>query len=146
MGIFDSTQTVDFVSYEILFMIQMHHDDDLLVLLGTMVKVNSSFGILLIACELCQQTNQAFDECSDMVKQFDWYLFPVEIQRTMPMILYFTQQPIELICFGSWPCNRETFKYVSEIEKNRNKFYVCNNCIIFFRCSIRLSHFFGLNA
>lgn len=72
-----------------------------------------AFGLLLIACELCQRGNQAFGECGDMVDQFNWYLFPNEVQRMLPMILAFTQQPIEIACFGSTACDRKSFKYVS---------------------------------
>ena len=99
----------------------MHHDDNLLVLLATIAEVLYAFGLLLTACELCQRNSQAFNECSDMVEQIDWYSFPVEIQRIMPIIFHFTQQPIELIFFGSSVCNREAFKYVSETEQNQSQ-------------------------
>lgn len=78
-----------------------------------MVCIFYAFGILLIACELCQRNNQAYAECSDMVDQFNWYLFPTKIQQMIPLILIFTQQPIEIKCFGSMACDRELFKYVS---------------------------------
>ena len=77
-----------------------------------MVQVIYAFGVLLITCELGQQINLAFIDCSDMIDQFDWYLFPIEIQRMLPLILNFAQQPIEVKCFGSAACDRETFKYV----------------------------------
>ena len=92
----------------------MHHSDNLAVLLITMLEVFYAFGVLLIASELCQRVNVAFDQCSEMVDQFKWYLFPAEIQRMLPLIVNFMHQPIEIRCFGSTACNRETFQYVSE--------------------------------
>lgn len=77
-----------------------------------MIEVFYSFSILFITCELDQRINLAFVECSQMVEQLDWYLFPMNIQRMLPMILHFTQQPFEIICFGSKACNRDTFKSV----------------------------------
>lgn len=96
-----------------LLMIQVQHADNLAVLLITMMEIIYAFGVLVVCCEICQRATQSFDECSDMVAQFDWHLFPVRIQRMMPTILHFTQQPIEIVCFGSTACNREIFKYVS---------------------------------
>lgn len=83
----------------------------------TIFEIFYAFGALLIACEVCQRVNIAFEECGDMVVQFEWYLFPIDIQRMLPLILNYMQQPIEIKCFGSVTCDRETFKFV-RIMKN----------------------------
>lgn len=72
-----------------------------------------AFGAIFIDCELSQRVNLAFDECSEIINQFDWYLFPGELQRMLPIILNYAQQPVEIKCFGSTACNRATLKYVS---------------------------------
>lgn len=77
------------------------------------MEIIYAFGALLMDCEISQRTSQAFDECSDVVAQFNWYLFPVKVRRMMPTVLRFTQQPIEIHLFGGAACNRETFKFVS---------------------------------
>ena len=77
-----------------------------------MIQVTYAFGVMFVACELGQRLNLAFDECNDMIDQFNWYLFPAEIQRMLPLILNFMQQPVEIKCFGSTALDRETFKYV----------------------------------
>lgn len=77
-----------------------------------MIEVFYAFGVMFMTCELGQRINIAFVECGEMVEQFDWYLFPAEIQRMQPMILNITQQPFELKCFGSTACDRDTFKSV----------------------------------
>lgn len=65
-----------------------------------------------MACELGQRFSLAFDECSALIEQFRWYLFPADVQRMLPVILNFTQQPIDKKCFGSVAADREAFKYV----------------------------------
>lgn len=114
---------------------QTHHGDNLMVLVATTIEVFYAFGTLFIACELGQRINLVFDECNEMVDQFDWYLFPDDIQRMLPMILNFTQQTFELKCFGSAACNREMFKYVSgsdPIVRLRNQSKLIINSIEFY--------------
>lgn len=36
----------------------------------------------------------------------------MNVQKILPTILIHAQQPINIHCFGSIPCNRETFKKV----------------------------------
>lgn len=79
----------------------------------TSIQVIYAFGILFVSCELGQRITIAFDGCSNMINQFEWYLFPANVQRMLPIIMNFTQQPIVVKCFGSAACDRETFKYVS---------------------------------
>lgn len=78
-----------------------------------MTEIFYAFSSLFLACELGQRMNLAFVECNDMIDQFGWYLFPAEIQRILPIIMNFAQQPTEIKCFGSVACNREIFKSVS---------------------------------
>lgn len=92
----------------------VRHNLDAAELLQIIIIAIYSFGIMLTVCELCQRINQAFAECSYVVDQLHWYLFPTKIQRMLPMILIFTQQPIEIKCFGSVACDRATFKSVSK--------------------------------
>lgn len=84
------------------------------VLLITVFETIYAFVIVFITCELGQRVNLAFVECNDMIDQFGWYRFPLKIQRMLPMIMDFSQQPVEIKCFGSTACSRETFKYVSK--------------------------------
>lgn len=83
-----------------------------MVLFITAIQTFYSFGVVFIACELCQRAKFAFEECIEMIDQFEWYFFPAEIQRMLPSIIHFTQQPIELKCLGSTACDREAFKSV----------------------------------
>ena len=79
----------------------------------TMLEIIYAFGVLFITCELGQRLNQAFEDCNDIINQFKWYSFPVEIQKMLPIIMNFAQQQVVFYCFGSTACIRETFKSVS---------------------------------
>lgn len=86
------------------------------MILITALEIIYAFGLLLVACELGQRVNCAFEECNEMIVQFKWYLFSTEPQRLLPIIIHFAQQSVDIKCFGSAACDRETFKYVSIIE------------------------------
>lgn len=101
------------MSIPLLLAIQTHHADNLLELVITLLQVIYSFGVLLLACELGQRVTITFDECTALIDNFDWYLFPIEIQRMLTIVINFAQQPLVVKCFGSAACDRETFKYVS---------------------------------
>lgn len=85
----------------------------------TMIEAFYAFGVLFVSCEIGQRLNVAFEECSSLVDQFNWYKFPIKMQRMLPLILHFTQQPIYIKCFGSTAADRETFKYVCKIDSIR---------------------------
>lgn len=85
--------------------------------------------IVFIACDLGQRMNDAFDEINCTLNRFDWYLFPIEIQRMLPMIKANTQKPVSLECFGSIACNREVFRKVgndySTIKSSKQSSLIC---------------------
>lgn len=74
--------------------------------------------------ELGQRLTNAFDEIGYSLEQFDWYLFPMEFKRILPMIMVIAQQPVELECFGSIKCSRIVFKKVSIKNSQKHTFYV----------------------
>lgn len=55
-------------------------------------------------------------ELYDSLVQFDWYLFPIEVQKVLPICFLSVQEPVEIKCFGSIACTRETFKKVKSFE------------------------------
>lgn len=99
------------IFFPIIF--QWQHEENSMVLQLTIFEASFALAILLTACELCQRIENAFAEIDDMIDQFDWYLFPIEIQRILPIIITMAQKPITIECFGSISCNRDAFKKVS---------------------------------
>lgn len=71
-----------------------------------------ALALVFISCELGHRINEAFDAVNVYIEQLDWYAFPVEIQRMLPMIIANVQQPVPLDCFGSITCTRAVFKDV----------------------------------
>lgn len=71
-----------------------------------------SFGVVFAVCEWGQSVTNAFEEITDEIETFDWYLFPLELQRMLPMILMVAQQSVEFECFGSISIRREYFRKV----------------------------------
>lgn len=87
------------------------------------VEVVFSFGFVSITCELGERFTGAFDNISDLVDQFKWYQFPVDVQAVFPLFLIHMQQPVKLKCFGSIFCDREALK---KVRKNlEEKFQQC---------------------
>lgn len=68
---------------------------------------------LFTTCELSGRLSCEFDDINDRINEFNWYSFPLEMQRLLPIIMANTQQPVDFYCFGSSKCNRDTIKKVS---------------------------------
>lgn len=82
-----------------------------LILVG--IFASYAFGCMIIICEFGQQMSNGFDQIDVEIEAFDWYLFPDELRRMLPIILMETQQAVEFKCFGSISANRENLKKVS---------------------------------
>lgn len=72
-----------------------------------------ALALVFIICELGQRMSDTFDEIDSTLDKSDWYLFPIEIKRMLPMIIANAQEPVSLECFGSIICSRNTFKNVT---------------------------------
>lgn len=68
---------------------------------------------MLIICEFGQLMTNTFFEIDDEIEKFNWYLFPHELQRMMPIIFIESQIPVEFKCFGSISATRISSKQVS---------------------------------
>lgn len=113
-----------FCSDDTILDLQLRRSANLAVLVTIAFQVFYAFGVMFTACEICQRMSLAFDECNDMVDQFEWYFLPDDIQRTLPLFIQFAQQSVDIKWFGSVASDRETFKYVSNWLHTRNYAYV----------------------
>lgn len=81
--------------------------------------------LLFVTSEIGHRLHNAFDEIDDAICQLEWYQYPIEIQRILPLIMTYTQKPVVINFFGSFSCSREQFKRVrSSTDSNhfiRNK-------------------------
>lgn len=86
---------------------------DFVALFTALTYVCSAFVAVLIMCELAQRGCDLFNNIDDKLVQLNWYLLPSEIQRILPLVMHVVQQTVEIKCFGSISCNRDTFKKVN---------------------------------
>lgn len=74
--------------------------------------LNLSLFLTCLPCEIGERMSNAVFEIEDEIAQFDWYSFPLEIQKILPIIIVNVQKPINIDCFGSISATRDTFKEV----------------------------------
>lgn len=75
--------------------------------------------LLFVACELGERVSNEFDELDDEIYHFNWYKFPQNVCRTLPMIQMCTQQPVRINVFGKRiTCTREIFQKVSSNQRS----------------------------
>ena len=74
-----------------------------------------ALGLVFLTCELAGRLSSQLDEIDEMIGQFNWYLFPLDLQQQLPTTLINSQREVGFVCFGSAYCNRETFKKVSKM-------------------------------
>lgn len=73
--------------------------------------------ILFAECECGQRLNDALCKIDDLSGQLDWYTYPIEFQKMLPIITSNTQQPVVLKCFDCTSCSHEQFETVSYCYK-----------------------------
>ena len=89
-------------------------------------------GLAFLTCEFLQRISDAFEEIEDVTVQCDWYLFPDKIKRMLPTILINAQQPVEMKLFGNFSCNRDAFKKVIDLIKQRVYMVIHKHSIVSF--------------
>lgn len=88
-----------------------------------MVKISSDLthmGIFLgasvvwlyLICYFGDEVASHFRSISDSMYQSDWYLFSLEMKKSMIMVLAAAQKPVYICKFGQIHCTREIFKSV----------------------------------
>lgn len=73
--------------------------------------------ILFLYCDLGQTMTNQFDGFNDELCRYNWYLFPIEMQHMLVIIMANTQQPAIVQGFGNIMCTRDAFKKVGAILK-----------------------------
>lgn len=71
-----------------------------------------SFVQVFVICDACQRVTGHYDEI-DIYFQWDWYEFPKDVRRDLPLAIIGMHQPVELKGLGNIECTRDTFKKVT---------------------------------
>lgn len=91
----------------------MNNENYFVVLTIPIARLIAALGFIFIPFELTERISSEFDEMNDMINQFNWHLFPLTVQKMLPIVVMSTQQTVGFECFGSLHCNRETFEKVN---------------------------------
>lgn len=79
----------------------------------SLVQIVWSTGLAFVPCEIGERITGAFFGVYDSLNEgLDWYLFPIETQKMLILILINAQAPVTVECFGSISCQRDIFKRV----------------------------------
>lgn len=72
-----------------------------------------ALSLLFVACELGQRYSNGFNEIGKAFAEVNWYLLPIEIQRMLPTIMIYLQEPNDFRIFGNISTSRKQFQKVS---------------------------------
>lgn len=70
------------------------------------------FSWIYLLCNNGEVVTSRFHEISVAIFQSSWHLFPMELQRIMPIVLNYSQKEIHMAELGGFACTREVFKRV----------------------------------
>lgn len=88
-----------------------------------------AFFFIYLACEFGEQVRNAYDGIECEMSQLGWYRLPMEVQKILPTVMVFAQEPVVLRGLGSVVCSREVFQKVSKVRKGFSK----HTLVIIFR-------------
>lgn len=86
------------------------------MLVVSLIQLGWSSGLTLVPCELGERFSMSFVEVCRAIDEFNWYAFPISMQKALPIIFINAQEPVALKCFGGIICGRDVFKRVCENE------------------------------
>lgn len=92
---------------------QSHDEFDIVQILLSICFGLSDFVLLFAPCEMGERLGNLFIKFDVEIGQMNWYLFPIDIQKVLPIVMINTQQPVLIEFFGSIACTRSQFKKVN---------------------------------
>lgn len=88
-----------------------------------MIMLFWSFIQIFLFCEFGERLTRQFININKELAECDWYKFPLNIRKLLPMVLNGTQNPLVLTGIGQLKCTRETFKAVSGLFFNDRLYF-----------------------
>lgn len=74
--------------------------------------------LIFVFCEFGERVCSEFNVFNEELCRCDWYLFPLEMQKMLLIILSSTQQPASIQGYANTQCTRDAFKSVNISEKS----------------------------
>lgn len=97
-----------------------------MVIVVPAVELFVAFVLVFISCELADRISVEFEQICNIISTSNWYAFPISYSKMLPTILANAQEDVYFECFGSIPCNRETFKRVGKlINQQLIEYHLC---------------------
>lgn len=109
------------------FQFQTNHENDSMTLIVMAFQVFYAFVVVFITCELGERLMSEFSDIANVIGQFDWYLLPPEVQKTLPTIIINAQQAVNIECFGSMNTCRESFQQVKSATRKEREFHIMSS-------------------
>lgn len=104
---------LEFSILESIECFQAHGEIETLILFESIVIFIAALLLVMIACEIGQRFCNAFEDVEYALSQINVYLLPREVQRLLPMVIMYSQEPFVVQFFGSLCCTRVQFQKVT---------------------------------
>lgn len=70
---------------------------------------------IVFFCEFGHHVLNAFDDLNAAIDQFDWFRFPIQSRKMLPMIMMGCQKTSSIKGYGDILCIRETLRKVKHM-------------------------------
>lgn len=97
---------------QFIFLFQSSNTISPATLLTYSLQLFWGYAVIFIFCELGERLTQEYDKLYDVICEFNWYAYPLKVQRILPIAFAGAQDQIILQGFGNCLCTREAFKNV----------------------------------
>lgn len=108
---------------------------NILIFLKVMIFMLPALGWLYVKCYFGDEVTYHFGAIDESINQCTWYLFPLEMQQFLPMMIILAQKPVYVGEFGKIHCTRTTYKNVSFHFE-----YICSKFVVI-QCEIQMNSF-----
>lgn len=99
------------LSVKLLF--QSHDTINVPMIITYFIQILITYCVIFIICELGERVTNEFDDVDNVVCELNWYLFPLNIQKMLPIAMIGTVKPVIIRGYGNCMSTREAFKNVS---------------------------------
>lgn len=90
-----------------------------MAIIDTFLELVWSFLAIFLFCEFGGMVTNRFDEFHDELWQFNWYSFPIEMQKAFLIFMVNVHKPATIEGYANILCTRELFKQVIDFCKQK---------------------------
>lgn len=109
---------VHFTYFKKIYRLQSGNAYNYIPLAILMCEIFWSIAIVFSFCEFGERVSKGFEKSCDTIKQLDWYSYPYEMQRLLPMVMLIVNKPVSVRIYGNISGTRGTFREVIHIKRD----------------------------